>query len=149
MADLVTVTPLKLNVDDRGTLVELLRADEPDAKLGQVYAVTSFSKGTIRGLHSHDELWDYFVVLLGSAKFRFFNEAGEEQIVVVSSQKLCRLNCPPKIAHGWMALEDNTILISIASEPYMGYGRAGKLDEHRMPYNKFDGDSDGWAVLPR
>jgi dTDP-4-dehydrorhamnose 3,5-epimerase-like enzyme len=92
---------------------------------------------------------DWFVIVSGSAKFRFFDDIGNEQTVVVSDKKLCRITVPVDIWHGWCPLEDNTLLVSIASEPYMGYGRKGDLDEERIPHNYFDGDEDGWAVQPR
>lgn len=148
-ANLVTVKTLFVNVDDRGTVTELLRADDPDVKFGQVYAVESFAKGTIRGLHRHRKMWDWFIVTAGSGRFRFFDDNGNSQEVVTTSKQLQRIAVPPGIYHGWQSLEDNTVLISIASEPYMGYGRTGVKDEERVPHNKFDADGDGWAVLPR
>ena len=78
-----------------------------------------------------------------------FDDDGAEQVVVASAKNLCRIAVPPGIWHGWSSIEDNTVLISIASEPYMGYGRTGELDEERIPYNYFDGDEDGWSVKPR
>lgn len=150
MAELVTVTPLLYNADDRGELAELLRCDDEDfSRFGQVYAVRSYKAGTIRGLHVHDELDDWFCVVKGSARFRFFDNDGNEQSVVSSERKLVRIHVPAGVIHGWISLEDDTVMISIASEPYCGIGRNGPKDEVRMGYNKFDGDSDGWAVQPR
>ena len=149
MAELVTITPLVQHVDDRGLLCELLRADDPGVKWGQTYLVESLVKGTVRGLHRHAETVDWFIITNGSAKFRFFDDDGNEQVVVTSDKKLCRIEVPCGVWHGWCSLEDNTMMISIASEPYMGYGRTGQLDEERIPYNHFDGDGDGWAVQPR
>lgn len=146
---LVTVTSLKRNVDDRGTLAELLRVDDPQAKFGQVYLVDSFTKGTIRGLHRHRVMWDWFIIVAGAAVFRFFDEDGNEQKVVASANNLVRIAVPPGIYHGWRALEDNTVMVSIASEPYRGWGRTGELDEERVSCDCFDDDFDGWAVLPR
>ena len=149
MADLVTVTPLKMNVDERGTLIELLRADDPGATFGQVYGVSSLSRGTIRGLHRHQEMTDWFIIVAGTGKFRFFDVDGNTQVVVASAKSPCRIAVPPGIWHGWTALEDNTMLISIASEPYMGYHRMGSLDEERISHDYFDDDEDGWGVKPR
>lgn len=150
MPELVTVTPLLYNADDRGELAELLREDDSDfSRFGQVYAVRSYKAGTIRGLHVHEKMDDWFCVVRGSARFRFFDEEGNEQSVVASERKLVRIHVPARITHGWVALEDDTVMISIASEPYMGVGRVGAKDEVRYPHNKFDGDEDGWSVKPR
>jgi len=149
MTKLVEITPLARHLDDRGILAELLRADDPDAKFGQVYLVESLKAGTIRGLHRHQKMIDWFIVVSGSAKFRFFNDDGDEQVVVTSDKHLTRLTVFPGIWHGWMAIEDNTVLVSIASEPYMGWNRAGKLDEERIAHDAFDDGEDGWSVKPR
>jgi dTDP-4-dehydrorhamnose 3,5-epimerase-like enzyme len=150
MADLVTVTPLLYNADNRGELAELLREDDSDfSRFGQVYAVRSYKAGTIRGLHSHEKLEDWFVVVRGAAHFRFFDDEGNEQSVVASERKLVRIHIPAGVIHGWCALEDDTILISIASEPYCGIGRNGPKDEKRIPHDTFDDGYDGWEVLPR
>ena len=148
--ELVTVTPLLTNADDRGELAELLREDDTDfSRFGQVYAVRSYKAGTIRGLHSHERLHDWFCVVKGAARFRFFDADGNEQSVVASERKLVRIFVPAGVIHGWCALEDDTLMISVASEPYCGYGRNGDKDEKRIPHNAFDADNDGWAVLPR
>lgn len=149
-AELVTVTPLLYNADDRGELSELLREDDPDfSRFGQVYAVRSYKAGVIRGLHVHEYMDDYFCVIKGSARFRFFTDEGTEQSVVASERKLVRIHVPARIIHGWVALEDDTVMISIASQPYMGHGRNCRKDETRYPHNYFDGDEDGWSVKPR
>lgn len=147
---LVIVTELLANADDRGELSELLRADSPDyIGYGQHYCVRSYTAGTVRGLHRHHSLIDHFTIVRGAAKFRFFDDDGNCQEVVASERKLVRVTCPEKIWHGWVSLEDDTILISTASVPYMGYGRTGEKDEERIPHDAFDADKDGWAVLPR
>jgi len=61
---------LKAHVDDRGYLVEIIRAkDEHFTKFGQVYLVGNFGQGTIRAFHKHEVLWDWFFISHGSAKF--------------------------------------------------------------------------------
>lgn len=148
--ELVTVTPLLVNVDDRGILSELLRCDDDDFEAyGQHYCVVSFKAGTVRGLHRHHDLIDHFTIVRGSAKFRFFDDYGNSQEVVATDKKLVRISCPEEIWHGWTSLEDDTILISTASVPYCGIGRKGPKDEERCRYDRFDADGDGWAVLPR
>jgi len=149
--ELVKVVPLAVNADDRGELAELLRCDDPEfTQYGQHYMVRSYKAGTIRGLHRHRELIDYFTIVRGAAKFRFFDEEGNCQEVVASERKLVRITVPPTIWHGWMALEDDTILISTATEPYKGVGRTGELDEERVDHDYFDDeDYDAWAVQAR
>jgi dTDP-4-dehydrorhamnose 3,5-epimerase-like enzyme len=49
---------------------------------------------------------------------------------------------PPGIYHGWMSLEDNTIMISVASEVY----NKEKPDEVRIPPDSF---GDVWTIKGR
>jgi dTDP-4-dehydrorhamnose 3,5-epimerase-like enzyme len=46
---------------------------------------------------------------------------------------------PPGVFHGWVALEDGTQLISVASELY----DPENPDEERIPWNSFGYD---WSV---
>ena len=143
---LVEVTDLTTHVDDRGNLTELLRTDDDDFTVfGQVYMVKSRSKGTIRAFHKHEEMWDWFTIIKGSAKFRFYDDGKDSQEVILTGDKLQRIAVPPGIYHGWMALEDDTILMSTGSELYMGENHDGELDEERIPWDSFDG-AEQWEV---
>ena len=121
----VQLIPLTARVDDRGALIEVLRATDPHfTKFGQVYFVASTTRGTVRAFHKHAELWDWFFISNGSAKFglvdgRHDSPTYEEQnTIVIAGRNPSLLVVPPGVYHGWMALEDNTHLISTASEVY-------------------------------
>jgi len=67
------VIDLIQNVDDRGYLYEIIHgSDEYLDKFGQVYVVGDPVRNTIRAFHAHEELWDYFHIVKGSAKFILF-----------------------------------------------------------------------------
>lgn len=67
MIDGVVVKQLKTLTDDRGFLMEMLRADEPIfEQFGQVY-VTGCRRGVVKGWHYHKKQTDHFVCLLGRA----------------------------------------------------------------------------------
>ena len=132
------VLPLKVNFDDRGYLFEVIHNyDIP--KFGQIYVVGSPKKGIIRTLHKHKVLWDYFCVIKGSAKFVFIDDrkdskSYQQQEKIILSEKSPKLIfVPPGVYHGLMPLEDDTIMISIASEVY----NKEKPDEIRIPPNSF------------
>lgn len=135
--DLVTVLPRRIPPpDSRGMLFEIIRVDEdnvPEPK--QVYWVTSRKAGTIRGYHSHDVLYDYFCITRGAAMFIFWKQCDDmgeghciAQRVVLDSRKPTTIIVPPGVYHGWVALTDDTELISIATECY----NREKPDEHRV-----------------
>ena len=145
----VTQVELVARVDDRGYLVELLRATDPHfTQFGQVYLVGNLGSGTIRAFHKHDDLWDWFFISHGTAKFVLVDDRpdsptrGEQNTFVVGSRNPGLLVVPPGVYHGWMSLEDDTQMISTASDVY----NRDKPDEVRIPPDSF---GDVWSVKGR
>lgn len=147
--------PLQVHTDERGYLIEIIRKSEPktDAwsvckKFGQVYLVGNFGRGTIRAFHKHKELWDYFFISHGAAKFVLVDDREDSptykmmNTFVLSEKNPSLLVVPPGVYHGWMSLEDDTQMVSIASEIY----NREKPDEIRIPPDSF---GDVWTVKGR
>ncbi len=138
-------------VDDRGDLVENWRKSWNllPGNVSQVYTVHNPRRDVIRAYHKHDELWDLFSIVNGSAKFRLKDDRkesstyGMEEEVILGVRKPGLLVVPPGVYHGWMSLEDNTILLSIASHEY----NREKPDEYRIPFDSFGADK--WNIKPR
>lgn len=140
------VVPLEVHVDDRGYLIEIVRVTDPYIKkFGQVYVAGSTTRGTIRAFHKHAKLWDYFFIGSGSAKFAFYDDRKNSltykrmETIILTQRNPSLIIVSPGIYHGWMALEDNTLLISTASEVY----NRKNPDEVRVPYNSFGYD---WSI---
>lgn len=140
MIDGVTLVPLVAHVDDRGYLIEILRATDPHfTKFGQVYLVGNMTRGTIRAFHKHTDLWDFFFISHGSAKFALRDDRPESAThqemnsFVIGARNPGLLVVPPGVYHGWMALEDDTQMISTASEVY----NRQNPDEVRVPPDSF------------
>lgn len=105
------------HVDDRGFLYQIYGNYEdrfPTAK--RMYIVGSFSKGTIRGFHKHMEEWKCYFVSHGSAKFVIVDESKVVSTYVLSSRNPTLLIVPPEYFHGWISLEEGTILIGISNK---------------------------------
>ncbi len=142
----VRLTPLVTHVDDRGYLTEILRAtDEHFTKFGQVYIVGMVKSNVIRAWHKHEVLWDWFFISHGTAKFALYDDREDNptykeiNTFVISARNPALLTVPPGVFHGWMSLEDDTQLISTASEVY----NKENPDEIRVPYDSFNYD---WSV---
>ena len=140
MIDGVKLVPLVAHVDDRGYLIEILRAADPHfTKFGQVYLVGNMARGTIRAFHKHKELWDFFFISHGSAKFALRDDRPESRTYeemnafVVGARNPGLIVVPPGVYHGWMSLEDDTQMISTASEVY----NRQNPDEVRVPPDSF------------
>ena len=106
------------------------------------------ARGTIRAWHKHDVLWDWFFISHGSAKFGLYDDRedsptkGEVMTVVTSDRNPTLIVVPPGVYHGWMALEDDTQLVSTASEVY----NREHPDEVRVPPESFGFD---WTIKGR
>ncbi len=142
----VECAPLKAHVDDRGYLIEIIRATDPYMKkFGQVYLVGDPVRGAIRAFHKHNVLWDYFFISHGSAKLILMDDRPESptyhhiNIFVISQRNPAVLIVPPGVFHGWMSLEDDTQMISTATEVY----NREKPDEVRISPDSF---GDLWTV---
>jgi dTDP-4-dehydrorhamnose 3,5-epimerase len=156
MIDGAKLIELTRHVDDRGYLYEVIHAtDDFLPKFGQVYVVSSPVRGTIRAFHKHEVLWDYFCVVRGTAKI-ILAKASEEDVqlasnnggkhtpealetYILSERKPALLVVPPGVWHGWMALEDETIVLATGSEIY----DQDEPDEMRIPPDLF---GDVWTV---
>lgn len=108
---------LTCHVDDRGFLYQIYGNYEgkfPCVK--RIYVVGNFGKGTIRGLHRHTEEWKCYFVSTGSAKFVIVDENKDVSTHVLSSKNPSILIVPPGHPHGWISLEENTILIGVSNK---------------------------------
>jgi len=154
MIEGVEVIDLATYEDDRGYLTEVVRhADDPAPhgvvhQFGQVYLVGDPVRGTVRAFHKHDELWDWFFISHGSAKFVLKDDraksptCGEVMTIIASWRRPRLIVVPPGVYHGWMSLEDDTQLVSTASHTY----NREKPDEVRVPPDSF---GDLWTVKGR
>ena len=145
----VQQVPLVAHVDDRGYLIEIVRANDPHMhKFGQVYIVGDPVRGAVRAFHKHRDLWDYFFISHGSAKFVLVDDRPESptykqmDTFVTSGRNPSLIVVPPGVFHGWMSLEDDTQMISTATEVY----NREKPDEVRVPPDSF---GDVWTVKGR
>jgi len=150
----VKIIDLEVNEDDRGSLTVLARSVQDNrpngviSEYGETYIVHDPVRHTIRAFHKHFHLWDFFCIVHGSAKFCLKDDRpesatyGELMTIVVSGRKPRLLVVPPGVFHGWMSLEDDTMLVSIANTIY----NREKPDEVRIPPDSF---GDVWTVKGR
>lgn len=121
----VHVAPLEPKVDDRGRVMELLRADAPDfTAFGQVYLATAFP-GVVKAWHTHRRKVEYLVCVAGMVKVALFDprpdsptrgEVDEFFIGVWRPQRLC---VPTGVWHGLKCISTGEALVIItASELY-------------------------------
>lgn len=139
----VQTKELTVHADDRGFLMEMLRADEPlFERFGQVY-VTCCRPGVAKAWHYHKEQTDHFVCLAGVALVVLYDgrdgspTQGQVQEVLLEAppgreRPPLLLKIPPLIVHGFTALGGAEA--RIVNTPTLPY-RARDPDEFRYPWD--------------
>lgn len=139
----VKLIPVKVFVDDRGYVFQIVQeSDKTFPKLERLYLVGNFSRGTIRGFHRHEKEWKAFFVISGSAKFVLVDDGKNIETCVISSKNPTLFIVPPKIWHGWMSLEKNTMILGISN---FTIDETKKDDFRKSP----DSFGDVWTVKNR
>jgi dTDP-4-dehydrorhamnose 3,5-epimerase len=131
MIDGVRVLPLRRFEDERGWLVELMRASGLPKTVRQTNV--SFSRrSVIRGLHYHERGQDdLFVCLEGMARVVVLDrESGDAVSVDVGDDNFAAVYVPGHHGHGFEALTDVLMLYHVTEE----YD-ASDPDEHGIPWH--------------
>ncbi len=134
----VVVKQLKVNVDERGSLMEMLRCDdEIFEKFGQAYVALNYP-GVVRAWHYHKRQVDFFVVVKGMAKVVLYDgrfdspTRGEVNEFFMGERNPIMLRIPIGVLHGYKTIGvEPTLLINFPTEPY----RREEPDEYRVPWD--------------
>lgn len=135
MIDGVKVKKLRVIPDERGRLMEMVRADEGDfIKFGQVYMTTAYP-GVVKGWHYHLKQYDNMVVISGMMKIVLYDNRkdstshGEVNEFFAGTQNPLRITIPPGVCHGFKCISDGeAVVINTVTEPY----DYEEPDEHRI-----------------
>lgn len=132
----VRVKPLRLIPDERGWLLEILRADDPQMfeRFGQVYASATYP-GVVKAWHCHRRQVDYFTCVAGMVKLVLVDTrddsptkgAIDQFFIGVQSPAVVRV--PNLVYHGWKCISlEPSIVINVPTEAY----KHDDPDEHRL-----------------
>ena len=125
MIDGVRIKRLKVIPDERGRLMEMLRADdEIFLKFGQVYMTTA-CPGAVKAWHFHKKQVDHFVVVKGMMKVVLYDGREESSThkeineFFMGEHNPILLQIPPLVFHGFKCIsESEAIVINCATEVY-------------------------------
>lgn len=140
MIDGVKVKNLRLIPNERGFLVEMLRADdEIFSKFGQTYLSVVYPN-VIKGWHYHKIQTDFFTVVKGMAKVVLYDQRkdsktfGEVNEFFMGDLNRILLVIPPLVLHGMKGIgTEPAYLINCPTHTY----NYKKPDEYRVdPYDK-------------
>ena len=138
MIDGVKVKKLSVFPDERGRLMELLRADdEMFEKFGQVYMTTAYS-GVVKGWHYHKIQTDHFVCVHGMAKVVLYDSRegspthGEINEFFMGTLNPIMLKIPNGVMHGFKGVSaEMTLIVNVPTELY----NYQMPDEHRLEWD--------------
>ncbi len=148
----VKVKKLTVIPDDRGRLMEMLRADdELFDKFGQVYLSTTYP-GVIKAWHYHKLQKDNFVCVRGMVKLVLADtrdgspSKGEVAEFVIGEHNPLLVQVPIGVYHGWKCLGNReSFVVNLTTNTY----NYDDPDEYRLdPHNNGLIDYD-WATKDR
>jgi dTDP-4-dehydrorhamnose 3,5-epimerase len=132
----VTSKTLRVIPDDRGWLMEILRADDPDlfTKFGQVYVSATYP-GVVKAWHYHQQQVDNFACVSGMVKLVLIDTRpgspteGAVNEFWLGNQNPMVVQVPNLVYHGWKNIgQDVALVLNVPTEPY----RYGDPDEYRI-----------------
>ncbi|MGD0274580.1 MAG: dTDP-4-dehydrorhamnose 3,5-epimerase family protein [Syntrophales bacterium] len=125
MIDGVIIKKLKVIPDERGHLMEILRADDSMfSRFGQVYMTTAYP-GVAKGWHYHKVQQDNMTVIRGMMKIVLYDSRkdsptyGEVNVFFAGCHNPILVHIPPYVFHGFKCIsEEEAIVVNIPTEMY-------------------------------
>jgi dTDP-4-dehydrorhamnose 3,5-epimerase len=145
LIDGVRTKKLAVHADERGRLMEMLRADdELYEKFGQVYLTTAYP-GAVKAWHYHEKQVDHFTCVHGMMKVVLYDDRKDsptkglvnEFFLGVHNPTL--LEIPAGVYHGFKCIsEHEALIVNVPTEMYH-YDKPDefRLDAHdpKIPYD--------------
>lgn len=114
----VTIVPLRQVVDERGKIMQMLKATDPHfLGFGEIYFSCSWP-GTIKAWHVHTSMTINNAVICGHAKLVLYDlrpgsaTHGEVQEIFLGEDNYCLVQIPPGIANGYKAYGDRMVIMA-------------------------------------
>jgi dTDP-4-dehydrorhamnose 3,5-epimerase len=122
----VKTKPLRVIPDERGWLMEVLRADESElfTKFGQVYISATYP-GVVKAWHFHHKQVDNFACLAGMIKLVLIDtrdgsptKDAVNEFFIGTEQRLL-VQIPALVYHGWKCIStEMAMVLNVPTEPY-------------------------------
>ena len=135
LIDGVATKRLAVHADERGRLMEMLRADdELFARFGQVYLTTAYP-GVVKAWHYHERQVDHFVCVAGMMKVVLYDDRADSPTrglvneFFLGEHNPLLLRVPAGVLHGFKCVSEREgLMINVPTEPY----RHDQPDEFRV-----------------
>lgn len=132
----VKTKTLRVIPDERGWLMEVLRADETEilSKFGQVYVSATYP-GVVKAWHYHKVQVDHFACLAGMVKLVLIDTRedsptnGAVNEFYLGTRNPMLVQVPNLVYHGWKCIgTEPALVLNVPTEAY----RHGDPDEYRL-----------------
>lgn len=125
MIEGVVVKPLRRIPDERGFIMHMLRADDPEfERFGEIYFSTAYP-GVIKGWHLHKEMTLNYAVVVGMIKLVLYDDRegsatrGELQELYIGRDNYQLVKIPPQVWNGFKGIgTEMAILANCATIPH-------------------------------
>jgi dTDP-4-dehydrorhamnose 3,5-epimerase len=145
MIEGVIIKKLKVIPDERGRLMEILRADDEMFKgFGQVYMTTAYP-GVVKGWHYHKKQYDNMAVVKGMMKIVLYDSRpesatrGEINEIFAGEHNPVMVHIPPYVYHGFKCISaEEAVVVNTPTDVY-NYREPDEFrvhpHENDIPYN--------------
>jgi dTDP-4-dehydrorhamnose 3,5-epimerase len=132
----VRTKALRLIPDERGFLMEILRADDAElfTKFGQVYVSATYP-GVVKAWHYHQRQVDNFACVAGMVKLVLIDTRADSPTngavneFFVGTQNPLLVQVPNLVYHGWKSIsQELALVVNVPTEPY----HYTEPDEYRL-----------------
>lgn len=125
MIEGIKIKQLKVIPDERGRLMEILRADDDlFVTFGQVYMTTTYP-GVVKAWHFHKKQTDNVACIQGTIKLAVYDPREgsptykEIDEFYLGTHNPVLVQIPPHVYHGWMCVsQEEAFIINVPSEVY-------------------------------
>ena len=118
MIEGVHVRLLRRIPDERGTIMHMLRADEPHfEQFGEIYFSTVYP-GVIKGWHIHTRITLNYAVIYGMIKLVLYDDRGgsstrgEVQELFIGQDNYCLVTIPPLVWNGFKGIGTTVAIVA-------------------------------------
>ena len=143
--DGVNVIPLQRLPDERGTVMHMLRADDPHfLQFGEIYFSTVY-KNAVKGWHRHREMTLNYACPFGRVKLALYDERentatrGALMQLFLGPDDYCLVQIPPGVWNGFKGMTDPcAVVANCSTHPHDPHARrTERLDpfHNHIPYD--------------
>ena len=143
MIDGVQITPLRQIIDERGSVMHMLKSTDPVFdKFGEIYFSGVFPD-VVKGWHIHTKMTLNYSVPIGRIKLVLYDDRpgsktiGEVQEIFLGPDNYCLVTIPPNIWNGFKGIGTELALVANCSDIPHDPTEISRLDpaNNHIPYD--------------